>query len=75
MRRFFGRGAQVTDSSASFRGGAFGGAALTAAAVPMPVASLIRDRLTAGMARGMQDDDWSSFARLVAESAGLKPLS
>ncbi len=50
-------------------------AAAEAAAVPMPVASLIRDRLTAGMARGMQDDDWSSFARLVAESAGLKPLS
>jgi 3-hydroxyisobutyrate dehydrogenase-like beta-hydroxyacid dehydrogenase len=49
-------------------------AAAEAAAVPMPVASLIRDRLLTAMARGMQDADWASFARLAAENAGLKPI-
>jgi 3-hydroxyisobutyrate dehydrogenase-like beta-hydroxyacid dehydrogenase len=41
------------------------------ASVPMPVASLVRDRLLSAVARGMQDADWCSIARLVAESAGL----
>ena len=49
-------------------------AAAEAAAVPMPVASLIRDRLLTAVARGMQDADWASFARLAAENAGLKPV-
>ncbi len=47
-------------------------AAAGSAAVPMPIASLVRDRFLTGVARGMQDADWSSIARLVAESAGLK---
>lgn len=47
-------------------------AAADSAAVPMPLASLVRDRLLSGVARGMQDADWSSIARLVAENAGLK---
>lgn len=42
------------------------------AAVPMPIASLLRDRFLSGVANGMSDADWSSIARLVAESAGLK---
>jgi len=46
-------------------------AAADSAAVPMPVASLVRDRLLSGVARGMQDTDWCSIARLVAENAGL----
>lgn len=46
-------------------------AAADAAAAPMPVASLVRDRMLSGLARGRQNDDWSSFARLIAESAGL----
>jgi 3-hydroxyisobutyrate dehydrogenase-like beta-hydroxyacid dehydrogenase len=46
-------------------------AAADSASVPMPVASLVRDRLLSGVARGMQDADWCSIARLVAESAGL----
>jgi len=50
-------------------------AAAESAAVPMPVASLIRDRLLTAMARGMRDADWASFARLAAENAGLKPVS
>lgn len=48
-------------------------AAAEAAAVPMPAASMIRDHLLSAMARGMQDADWASFARLAAENAGLKP--
>lgn len=41
------------------------------AAVPMPVASILRDRFLTGVAQGMSDADWSSIARLAAESAGL----
>jgi 3-hydroxyisobutyrate dehydrogenase-like beta-hydroxyacid dehydrogenase len=47
-------------------------AAGDSAAVPMPVASLVRDRLLSGVARGMEDSDWCSIARLVAENAGLE---
>lgn len=46
-------------------------AAAEAAAAPMPVASLVRDRMLSGIAQGRQDDDWASFARLVAQDAGL----
>lgn len=46
-------------------------AAAEAAQAPMPVASLVRDRMLSGLARGRGDDDWSSFARLIAENAGL----
>jgi 3-hydroxyisobutyrate dehydrogenase-like beta-hydroxyacid dehydrogenase len=41
-------------------------------AVPMPVASVVRDRFLSGVANGMADADWSTLARLAAESAGLK---
>jgi 3-hydroxyisobutyrate dehydrogenase-like beta-hydroxyacid dehydrogenase len=50
-------------------------AAAETAAVPMPFASVVRDRLLSAMARGMQDAEWSSFARLAAENAGLKPTT
>jgi 3-hydroxyisobutyrate dehydrogenase-like beta-hydroxyacid dehydrogenase len=40
--------------------------------VPMPLANLIHDRLTATVARGGADIDWSGFAREVSESAGLR---
>lgn len=46
-------------------------AAAEAATVPMPVANLVKDRLISGIARGRQNDDWASFARLIFESAGL----
>jgi 3-hydroxyisobutyrate dehydrogenase-like beta-hydroxyacid dehydrogenase len=46
-------------------------AAADRASVPMPLASLVRDRLLSGVARGMQDADWCSIARLVEENAGL----
>lgn len=46
-------------------------AAADAAAVPMPVASVVRDHLLAALARGREEFDWSSVARIVAENAGL----
>ena len=39
--------------------------------VPMPLASLIHERLTAMVAKGRDDRDWAGFAREVSESAGL----
>lgn len=39
--------------------------------MPMPLASLVRDRLTAALARGRGDEDWAALARGVAEDAGL----
>ena len=41
------------------------------AKMPMPVASLLRDRLLSGIARGRQDADWSALALGVSEDAGL----
>jgi hypothetical protein len=40
-------------------------------AVPLPLASLVRDRMLAAMARGYGDQDWSAFARITSEEAGL----
>ena len=42
------------------------------AAVPMPLASLIRDRMISGIARGMGEIDWAAVGRVVAEDAGLR---
>lgn len=39
--------------------------------VPMPLANLIRDRLTATVALNEPDVDWASFAQRVSEDAGL----
>lgn len=38
---------------------------------PMPFASVIRDHLLSAMAQGQEDLDWSSIARVIAQSAGL----
>jgi len=46
-------------------------AAAEASAVPMPVASVIRDHFLAGIAQGQQDWDWSSIALVAAKNAGL----
>lgn len=43
------------------------------AQAPMPLASLLRDRLTAQVAKGRADLDWSALALGVAEDAGLSP--
>jgi 3-hydroxyisobutyrate dehydrogenase-like beta-hydroxyacid dehydrogenase len=40
-------------------------------ASPMPLASLIRDHLLAGVAQGQKDLDWSSLSRVIARNAGL----
>jgi 3-hydroxyisobutyrate dehydrogenase-like beta-hydroxyacid dehydrogenase len=40
-------------------------------AVPMPVASIVRDRLIAMIARGWADLDWSALGLLAARDAGL----
>jgi 3-hydroxyisobutyrate dehydrogenase-like beta-hydroxyacid dehydrogenase len=47
-------------------------AAAESMAVPLPVASLVRDHMLTAIARGGQESDWSSIARLAAENAGLK---
>jgi len=46
-------------------------AAADAAAVPMPIANLVHDRLLTLVAQGRHDLDWCALARLVAEQAGL----
>ncbi len=50
-------------------------AAAESMAVPLPVASLVRDHMLTAIARGGQESDWSSIARLAAENAGLKSSS
>jgi 3-hydroxyisobutyrate dehydrogenase-like beta-hydroxyacid dehydrogenase len=46
-------------------------AAAEANRVPMPIASLVRDRLLALIAQEGEDIDWSAMARIAAKSAGL----
>ncbi len=41
------------------------------ALVPMPLAGLVHDRLTATVAKGRDGVDWSGFAHEVSEGAGL----
>jgi len=41
--------------------------------VPMPVASVLRDRLLTALARGHANQDWSVLGRIAAEDAGLQP--
>jgi 3-hydroxyisobutyrate dehydrogenase-like beta-hydroxyacid dehydrogenase len=43
--------------------------------VPMPIASVIRDRFIAAIARGKANMDWSALGQLAAEDAGLTPTS
>jgi 3-hydroxyisobutyrate dehydrogenase-like beta-hydroxyacid dehydrogenase len=42
-------------------------------AVPLPLASLVRDRMLAAIATGHANEDWSAFARVTREEAGLAP--
>ncbi|MEN3333173.1 MAG: hypothetical protein V7641_2538 [Blastocatellia bacterium] len=41
-------------------------------AAPLPLASLMRDHLLTGVARGYSDLDWSALSRVIAENAGIK---
>lgn len=43
------------------------------AQMPMPLASLLHDRLTTQVAKGRQHLDWSALALGAAEDAGLSP--
>lgn len=47
-------------------------AAAEALQVPMPLASLLRDRFVALLAQGGENLDWSAIAKLAAQDAGLK---
>lgn len=44
-----------------------------AAAVPMPLASVVRERFLSSLAKGRGDMDWSAICLAVAEEAGLDP--
>jgi len=48
--------------------------AAESAGVPMPIASVLRDRFITALARGNQDKDWSVIGRVAAEDAGLPPV-
>jgi 3-hydroxyisobutyrate dehydrogenase-like beta-hydroxyacid dehydrogenase len=43
--------------------------------VPMPVASVVRDRFITAMARGNANKDWSALGLIAAQDAGLSPTS
>lgn len=45
--------------------------AAEAESVPLPVASLLRDRLLTAVANGLGESDWSAMAEIAAQSAGL----
>jgi 3-hydroxyisobutyrate dehydrogenase-like beta-hydroxyacid dehydrogenase len=49
--------------------------AAEATSVPMPMASVVRDRFITAMARGHQEKDWSVIGRIAAEDAGLPQTS
>lgn len=39
--------------------------------VPMPMASLVRDRFLSALAQGLGESDWSAIAKISAKEAGL----
>lgn len=43
--------------------------------MPMPLANLVHERLTASLAKGRQDIDWAGLALEATEDAGLSPGS
>jgi 3-hydroxyisobutyrate dehydrogenase-like beta-hydroxyacid dehydrogenase len=47
--------------------------AAEAQSVPMPVASVVRDRFLTAMARGNANKDWSALGLIAAQDAGLAP--
>lgn len=47
-------------------------AAAEEASVPMPFASVVRDRFLTAMATGMSESDWAAIARLSYENAGIR---
>ncbi len=49
--------------------------AAEARSVPMPIASVVRDRFLTAMARGNADKDWSALGLIAAQDAGLSQTS
>ena len=47
-------------------------AAAEEAAVPMPFASVVRDRFLTAMATGLSESDWAAIARLSYDNAGVR---
>ncbi len=47
-------------------------AAAEQAGVPMPLASLVRDRFVTAIAQGLGESDWAAIARISYREAGLK---
>ena len=45
-----------------------------ASQMPMPLASLLHDRLMAAVAKGKGDIDWTGLALEISEEAGIKPI-
>lgn len=41
--------------------------------VPLPIASLVRDRMLEGLAQGLEAADWSVLGAVAARAAGLQP--
>jgi 3-hydroxyisobutyrate dehydrogenase-like beta-hydroxyacid dehydrogenase len=41
-------------------------------AVPLPTASLVRDRMIEGLSQGLEDADWSALGAVAAKAAGLQ---
>lgn len=46
-------------------------AAAEEAAVPLPMASLIRDRFLAAIAQGLSESDWAAIAHMSYQDAGF----
>ncbi len=44
-------------------------------AAPMPFASIVRDRFLSAIANGYGDLDWSALTLVIAQSAGLSPMT
>ncbi len=42
--------------------------------VPLPLASLVRERMLTALAQGRERFDWSGFASVIREAAGLEPV-
>lgn len=42
--------------------------------VPLPLASLVRERMLTALAHGRERFDWSGFASVIREAAGLEPV-
>ena len=54
------------------RPGLTGGPVLAAHYRPLPMASLVRDRLLTALAQGLSESDWAVIARISRSEAGIR---